>query len=109
MAYDKTNALVYEIIQFISKFMPRIKFNPLIKKALAYCLDDWVEFRTQITLKQLDNDIEELHAQWDKEEAKNFEYIFSEEEPDGSEAQRLLGGPMRLSAPWMSDKNEPSS
>jgi hypothetical protein len=109
MAYNKTNALVYEIIQFISRFMPKIKFNPLVKRAMAYCLNDWVEFRTEITLKELDDDIEELHTQWDKEEAKNLEYIFSEEEPDGSEAQRLLGGPMRLSAPWNSDKNEPSS
>jgi len=68
---------------------PKIKFNPLIKRAMAYCLDDWVEFRTEITLKELDDDIEELHTQWDKEEAKNLEYIFSEEEPDGSEAQRF--------------------
>ena len=63
----------------------------------------------QITLKELDNDIEELHEQWDREEAEHFEYVFTEEKSDGSEAQELLGGPMRLSAPWSFDKNEPSS
>ena len=107
MNYNKLNALVYEAIQFISRFWPNIKFNPWVKLALRNCLDDWVEFRTQITLKELDNDIEELHEQWDREEAEHFEYVFIEEELDDSEAQRLLGGPMRLSAPWNSDKHEP--
>jgi len=109
MNYNRLNALVYEAIQFISRFWPNIKFNPWIKLALENCLADWVEFRTQITLKEIDNDIEELHAEWDREEAEHFEYVFTEEEPDDSEAQRLLGGPMRLSVPWNSDKNEPSS
>jgi hypothetical protein len=107
MNYNRLNALVYEAIQFISRFWPNIKFNPWVKLALENCLDDWVEFRTQIKLEELDNDIEELHAQWDREEAEHFEYIFTEEELDDSEAQRLLGGPMRLSAPWNSDKHEP--
>lgn len=109
MNYSKLNALVYEAIQFISRFWPNIKSNPLVKLALRNCLDDWVEFRTQITLKELDNDIEELHEQWDREEAEHFEYVFTEEKSDGSEAQELLGGPMRLSVPWSFDKNEPSS
>lgn len=107
MNYNKLNALVYEAIQFISRFWPNIKFNPWVKLALENCLDDWVEFRTQITLEELDNDIEELHAQWDREEAEHFEYIFTEEEADDSEAQRLLGGPMQLSATWNLDKHEP--
>ena len=109
MNYSKLNALVYEAIQFISRFWPNIKFNPWVKLALRNCLDDWVEFRTQITLKELDSDIEELHEQWDREEAEHFEYVFTEEKSDGSKAQELLGGPMRLSAPWSFDKNEPSS
>ena len=109
MNYSKLNALVYEAIQFISRFWPNIKFNPWVKMALRNCLDDWVEFRTRITLKELDSDIEELHEQWDREEAEHFEYVFTEEKSDGSEAQELLGGPMRLSAPWSSDKNELSS
>mgnify|MGYP001158595723 FL=1 len=109
MNYNKLNALVYEAIQFISRFWPNIKLNPWVKLALQNCLDDWIEFRTQITLKELDNDIEELHEQWDREEAEHFEYIFTEEKSDGSQAQELLGGSMRLSAPWSSDKNELSS
>ena len=109
MNYNKLNALVYEAIQFISRFWPNIKLNAWVKLALQNCLDDWIEFRTQITLKELDNDIEELHEQWDREEAEHFEYIFTEEKSDGSQAQELLGGPMRLSAPWSSDKNELSS
>ena len=109
MTYNKTNALVYEAIQFISRFWPNIKLNPIIRKILENCLDDWIEFRTQVTLKELDEDIEELQADWERQENEKRKYVYTEEKPDGSEAQKLLGGSMRLSAPWISDKNEPSS
>jgi hypothetical protein len=109
MDYNRLNALIYELILFIDRFKPGFKNKPWIKKILNNCLDDWAEFRTRVTLAELDEEIKELHAAWEREEAEHFEPLFIEEEPDDSEAQRLLGGPIRLSAPWTSDKNEPSS
>ena len=109
MNYNRFNALIYELILFIDRFKPGFKNKPWIQRICRNCLDDWAEFRTQVTIEQLDEDIAELHAAWDREEAEHFEPLFIEEEPDGSDAQKLLGGPMRLSAPWTSDKNEPSS
>ena len=108
MEYNRFNALVYELILFIDRFNPGFKSKPWIQKILQNCRDDWAEFRTQVTMAQLEEDIEELHAAWDREEAEHFEPIYSEEPADDSEAQRLLGGPMRLSAPWTVDKHEPS-
>jgi len=100
MPYNRTNALVYEAILFISRFWPKIKFNPWVKKILENCRDDWAEFRTQIVMAELDEEVEELHKIWEREEAEHFEPIFIQEEADGSEAQRLLGGPIRLTSSW---------
>ena len=107
MPYNRFNAFIYQLILFIDHFNPGFIHKPWVRKVRDNCKDDWAEFRTQITIKELDEDIEELHADWDTQEAKDSEFIFTEENSDGSEAQELLGGPMRLSAPWTSDKHEP--
>jgi len=107
--YNRFNALVYELILFIDRFRPGFKNKPWIQKILQNCRDDWAEFRTQVTMAQLDEDIAELHAAWDLEEKEKQKPVYTELEPDGSRAQELLGGEMRLSAPWTvetRDKNE---
>jgi len=109
MPYNRFNALVYELILFIDRFKPGFKNKPWIQKILQNCRDDWAEFRTRVTMAQLEEDIEELHAAWDLEEAEQQKPIYSEEPADDSEAQRLLGGPMRLSASWTFDKSGSSS
>lgn len=110
--YNRVNALVYEAIIFLQRFFKFFRVNPVIKQILENCRPDWVEFRTRIVLADIDKQVEELHAEWDAQEAEANKPIYTEEPADDSEAQRLLGGPMRLSAPWTvetHDKNEPSS
>ncbi len=99
MSYNRVNALMYELILFISRFWPGIKANPWIKRAVINCVDDWAEFRTQIVMTELKEDIDEIHQAWDEEEKKNsFTYI--EEPSDGSPVQEILGGPIRVKATW---------
>ncbi len=105
--YNKTNALVYELITFLCRFYP-LKRKPWIRKVLDYCRDDWAAFRAEVEIKEVDKQIEELQAQWDLEEAERQKPEYTELPPDGSKAQELLGGEMRLSAPWTVDKREPS-
>mgnify|MGYP006908311724 FL=1 len=100
MQYNRFNAFLYELILFIDRLRPGFKNKPWVQKICQNCLDDWAEFRTQVTMAELDEDIEEIHAAWDREEAEHFEPLFYEEPPNESEAQRLLGGPMGLKAPW---------
>ena len=107
--YNRVNALVYEVILFLQNFFKFFRVNPIIKQILENCRPDWVEFRTRIVLAELDKQVEQIHKAWDLEEAEKQKPIYSEEPADDSEAQRLLGGPMRLSAPWTVDKTEPSS
>ena len=63
-------------------------------------------------MKGVDKQVDELHEQWAREEEEKQKPVYSELPPDGSKAQELLGGEMRLSAPWTvetSYKTEPSS
>lgn len=104
-SYNKLNALVYELIMFWARFSPKIKFQPLIAKILENCKPDWIEFRTEIALKEVDEDVETIRALWEAEDIEKNKPIYSEEEPDGSEAQRLLGGSMRIKSSWWEGKN----
>lgn len=105
MKYNKINALVYELIMFWARFSPKIKFQPLIAKILENCKPDWVEFRTEIVLKEVDEDVETIKALWEAEDKEKNKPIFSEEKSDGSEAQKLLGGPMRIKSSWWEGKH----
>lgn len=100
--YNKVNALIYELILFLCKFYP-LRRKPWIRRILQYCLDDWAVFRAEVAIKDIDKQVENLHAAWDLEEKKQ-KPIYTELPPNGSKAQELLGGEMRLSAPWTSDK-----
>ena len=60
-------------------------------------------------MAELDKQIEDLQKAWDTEQLEKQKPIYSEDISDGSEAQKLLGGSMRLTSPWTSDKHEPSS
>jgi len=51
-------------------------------------------------MKDVDKQVEDLHAQWDEREKEKQKPVYTETEPDGSKAQELLGGEMRLSVPW---------
>jgi hypothetical protein len=51
-------------------------------------------------MKNVDKQVEDLHAQWDEREKEKQKPVYTELEPDGSKAQELLGGEMRLSVPW---------
>lgn len=62
--------------------------------------NDWVAFSTEATMRDVDGQIEELHRQWAEEEAKSNAPVIIEHEPDGSDAQNLLGGTLEIRAPW---------
>lgn len=65
--YNKVNALIYELILFLCKFYP-LKRKPWVRRILQYCLDDWAVFRAEVAIKDIDKQVENLHAAWDLEE-----------------------------------------
>lgn len=98
-SYNKFNAFVYELIVFLCRFYP-LKRKPWVRRILDYCSSDWAAFRAEVAMKDVDRQVEGLHAAWAAEEKERQKPIYSELPPDGTKAQELLGGEMRLSAPW---------
>ena len=104
MSYSRKNALVYQLTEFIEKFRPGFINRGWVKKIRDYCREDWADWRTSLVMKELDNQIEDLHVLWKIEEDEKNQPLYSETSPDGSEAQELLGGEMRLTSPWTSER-----
>jgi hypothetical protein len=54
-------------------------------------------------MADVDRQVEELHEEWAKAEAIEQAPIITEKPSDGSKAQDLLGGEMRIRAPWVKE------
>lgn len=105
-----------------------LAFNPIIKRILENCFQDWVNWKTQDSLSNADRQVEEIKTQWKKEDnekiierakemfpdAKVSLYdeergaVLIEHPADGSLAQSLLGGAMEIRSPWMLSPDGPS-
>lgn len=96
--YNRVNALIYEAIVFLSRFFEFFRTNRIVARIKENCFYDWTYFRAEVAIQQVIEQEKRLHAEWAAEEKKEQAPVYSEEEPDGSEAQRLLGGAMRLTA-----------
>lgn len=94
------NALAYELGLFFSNKNPILALQPWFKRLMDYCRPDWLKWKTGYTMADVDRQIEEIQQRWAAEEAEKQKPIYSELPPDDSEAQSLLGGEMRLTAPW---------
>jgi len=105
--YNKSYARVYDVFMYLCSFHA-LKQKPWIRRILDYCRPDWAAFRAEVAMKEVDKQVEDLHAQWAEEEKIKQKPVYTELPPDGSKAQELLGGEMRLTSPWMLDKREPS-
>ena len=92
--YNIWFALCYELIHGISEYYPNLKKYKLIKMLLNYCKHDWVLWRIESTLANVDKDINRLKRDWEAQESPKATYI--EHPPDGSKAQELLGGAMEI-------------
>jgi hypothetical protein len=97
MKYSILNAIIYDILFGFCDKKPHLRNNAFVKMAMKYCLSDWVLWRTEDIMKDVDRQIEEIQEEW-AEEDPNLEYI--EHEPNGSKAQKSLGGAMEIKSPW---------
>jgi hypothetical protein len=120
MKYNLLNALLYEICLAIVEYKPELKRNWVIDKILEHCFQDWVAWRTEQTMRDVDQQAEDLKVKWKEEENKliverfqkqypeakvtlhdeNTGAVLIEHPPDGSKAQELLGGAMEIKSPW---------
>ena len=122
--YNLLNAIVYGILRVLTEHWPDLKRNPWVTRALAYCLPDWVEWKTENTMKGVDRQEEEVTKEWQEQDnqkvVEKFQEVYPEAKvtvhdsntgavliehpPDGSKAQDLLGGAMEIRSPWSEGK-----
>ena len=101
MKYNIWYALSYEITNLLIDTDSRWEFNPWVRKIRDYCKPDWVEWKTESTMRNVDLQVETIKEEWAKQEDEKYtKPIVIEYEPDDSAAQDLLGGAMEIKAPW---------
>lgn len=80
------------------KYFPQTMLNEFI-------LNDPEKLERRIK-RDVDRAIDDVTPEYDRiisDYDKKFKQKYVEKAPDGSEAQRLLGGEMRICAPWVDD------
>lgn len=97
--YSIAGALFVEVFLLTTRHKPDLKSNKLLARMADYWWPDWVQWKAERAMNGVDEQIADIVEQWEKEHDNSP--VFSEESPDGSEAQRLLGGPMRSRRPWV--------
>lgn len=120
MKYSLLNAIAYEFCLSIVEIRPSLRNNVWISRILAHCFPDWVEWKTERTMKDVDKQVDEIINKWQKDDNQKvvdkFQKLYPEAKvtthdpktgavliehpPDGSKAQELLGGAMEIKSPW---------
>lgn len=92
--YNFWFAITYEIVNDLSQHFAGLKKNKLIQLILKYCKHDWVLWKVESALDDVDKQIEKIKKQWETTDPSRYSVI--EHEPDGSKAQELLGGAIEI-------------
>jgi len=108
VSYNRFYALCYQLTEFIERFKPGFINQAWVKQLRENCRPDWAEWRTELVMKDIDKQVEDLHALWELEQKDLDQPIYSEKASDGSEAQELLGGEMRITSPWPCERDSSS-
>jgi hypothetical protein len=105
MKYNIWSASTYEITNILIDYDPRWKNYWWINVLRESCFLDWVEWKTEQTLKKVDKQIEAIQESMKKEDdLKYVKPVVTEHPPDGSKAHELLGGTLQITAPWYKPK-----
>lgn len=99
--YNIWFALLYEILNDLSQYYRKLKQYKIIRLILIYCKHDWVLWKIETTLITVDRQIDKIQKEWAKQ--KPPKTIYSELPPDGSRAQDLLGGEIRITGNYKKD------
>jgi len=99
--YNFWFAIIYEIVNDLAQEFRSLRNNKIIKLILQYCKHDWILWRVESTLKDLDAQTEKIKKQWEAQEPPKYSVI--EHEPDGSKAQELLGGAIEIKSNFKRD------
>jgi hypothetical protein len=97
--YNIWFALSYEIVNAFAQQYPKLRQNKVVKLILDYCKPDWILWKVETSLDQVDKQVEAIQKEWEKNEPAKYTII--EHEPDGSKAQELLGGVIEIKSNFL--------
>ena len=100
MKYNIWNAVAYEVCQLLIDHDPEWRKNFIVKKILSHSFLDWVNWRTERTMKNVDHQIKQIHFEWDAENPQQPKPTYIEHKANDSEAQQLLGGAIEIRSAW---------
>ena len=62
------NALCYELAMWAAEKWPSLRFKPWFIALINWCKPDWTSWKTEQTIKKVDEQASVLVKQWEKEE-----------------------------------------
>jgi hypothetical protein len=92
-------ALSYEIVNTISDYYPKLRQNKTVKLVLDFCKPDWIFWKVEKELDQVDRQVDIIKKEMDK--ITPLKYTVIEHKPDDSIAQELLGGAIEIKSNFL--------
>lgn len=87
-AYRLWAAVTHEVLRLLCDDRPSLRHNRIVIALLAHTRGDWIDWKTELTLRDVDAQIAALHQQWSADDAPTAPVMTD----DGVE--------MRIRAPW---------
>lgn len=87
-SYRLWAAITHEVLRLLCDDRPSLRHNQIVRALLEHTRGDWIEWRTEVTLRDVDAQIAALHQQWSAHDAPTAPVITD----NGTE--------LRIHAPW---------
>lgn len=88
-SYRLWAAITHEVLRLLCDDRPSLRHNQIVTALLAHTRGDWIDWRTEVALRDVDAQIAALHQQWSAHDAPTAPVITD----DGVE--------LRIRAPWI--------
>lgn len=99
--YQLWAALVVEVYRKALDKRPALGLVPGLAAFIQALMPHWLEWRTERIMAEVDQQAEAIADAWAAVDQQGAAPIVSQAAPDGSEAQALLGGELRIRSPWV--------
>lgn len=100
-AYSIWAALLVHYYKALVEILPAVRFMPGLPGLIDALLPHWLEWRVETTMAEVDQQAAAIADEWQAADLQAQAPIVSEAPPDGSQAQELLGGELRIRSPWV--------
>lgn len=68
-SYRLWAAITHEVLRLLCDDRPSLRYNQIVRALSEQTRGDWIEWKTEHNLRDVDLQIAALHQQWDKETA----------------------------------------